>query len=219
MKRSGFTLIELLVVIAIIAILAAILFPVFAKARAKARQTTCLSNIKQITLGTMMYVQDWDEKFPYNNYSIEGPGRKIQPYIKNLQIYICPEQAWAAWGWPGPGLGRFGDPRIAYNYNYFLFGAYVAWASPPWLSYSKSLGNIESPATCSMWNDATGDWSGIDYSDRPYAGFGGYGWECIHNDGDNVSFADRHAKWGRTIGLAYLGEDWAGYTANPDTCP
>ena len=62
--KRGFTLIELLVVIAIIAILAAILFPVFAKAREKARQTTCLSNVKQITLGILQYAQDYDERFP-----------------------------------------------------------------------------------------------------------------------------------------------------------
>ncbi len=64
MVKKGFTLIELLVVIAIIAILAAILFPVFARAREKARQTSCLSNIKQLTLGVQMYVQDFDERFP-----------------------------------------------------------------------------------------------------------------------------------------------------------
>src|SRR5947209_8124039 len=66
MKRRGFTLIELLVVIAIIAILAAILFPVFAQAREKARSISCLSNIKQTTLSAVMYVQDYDEKFPIN---------------------------------------------------------------------------------------------------------------------------------------------------------
>jgi prepilin-type N-terminal cleavage/methylation domain-containing protein len=71
--RRGFTLIELLVVIAIIAILAAILFPVFAQARAKARQTQCLSNSKQIGMAMMQYVQDYDELYPVNNFSYGRP--------------------------------------------------------------------------------------------------------------------------------------------------
>ena len=68
--RRGFTLIELLVVIAIIAILAAILFPVFARAREKARQSSCLSNVKQLTLGILMYADDYDEKFPVQDYTV-----------------------------------------------------------------------------------------------------------------------------------------------------
>ena len=111
-RNKGFTLIELLVVIAIIAILAAILFPVFAQARAKARQTACLSNLKQMNLGIQMYIQDYDESFPFwawgQSYSggadgWNGPGSKgtpnhfeslwinsIYPYTKNGQIYACP---------------------------------------------------------------------------------------------------------------------------------
>jgi prepilin-type N-terminal cleavage/methylation domain-containing protein len=107
--RHGFTLIELLVVIAIIAILAAILFPVFAQARDKARQASCLSNAKQIGLGAMMYLQDYDETFPWqdpndwatqldmgagfwgNNFRtyIVWPFR-ILPYVKNQQVFTCP---------------------------------------------------------------------------------------------------------------------------------
>src|SRR3569623_1503038 len=105
--KSGFTLIELLVVIAIIAILAAILFPVFAQAREKARAISCLSNVKQINLGFMMYMQDYDETWlyrpggsardecgwryvcdadaPYENWDIV-----VQPYLKNYQITACP---------------------------------------------------------------------------------------------------------------------------------
>lgn len=105
-RKSGFTLIELLVVIAIIAILAAILFPVFAQAREKARQTSCLSNTKQIGLGLIMYVQDFDERMPgdlpqipsINNsptapndyWSREPYDSQLTPYIKSTGIFTCP---------------------------------------------------------------------------------------------------------------------------------
>src|SRR6059058_2594607 len=99
-QRRGFTLIELLVVIAIIAILAAILFPVFAKAREKARATSCLSNTKQLGAGLLMYIQDYDERMPggcFANFGcgIATPGNTgtnyttlatLQPYVKNAQV-------------------------------------------------------------------------------------------------------------------------------------
>jgi len=99
--RKAFTLIELLVVIAIIAILAAILFPVFAQAREQARKITCTSNLKQLGTAVMMYVQDNDEQFPFgNNWSrLTNPcGNKYQlyPYVKNLQVFHCPsDTTWA----------------------------------------------------------------------------------------------------------------------------
>jgi prepilin-type N-terminal cleavage/methylation domain-containing protein/prepilin-type processing-associated H-X9-DG protein len=111
-RKPGFTLIELLVVIAIIAILAAILFPVFAQARDRARSATCISNLKQMGLAWMMYTQDYDEMFPYSypgasDGSGDGPegicqfimqvsgftgwiGNSLIPYIKNVQIFECP---------------------------------------------------------------------------------------------------------------------------------
>src|SRR5579862_9418927 len=92
-RQKGFTLIELLVVIAIIAILAAILFPVFAQAREKARAISCASNEKQMALGVLQYVQDYDETWPIGdswgggfNYDKSWVGL-IQPYIKNLNIF------------------------------------------------------------------------------------------------------------------------------------
>ena len=108
MRKQGFTLIELLVVIAIIAILAAILFPVFARAREKARQASCSSNLKQLALGFQMYAQDYDESLPYSGCTVDSLGSwiymtaaapnqtynvtlgGIYPYIKNRQIFICP---------------------------------------------------------------------------------------------------------------------------------
>src|SRR5215475_8241993 len=94
-RFQGFTLIELLVVIAIIAVLAAILFPVFAQAREKARQTSCASNTRQLSLGVLMYAQDYDETLvPTQILSPEGDGdlwpTLVQPYIKNDQVRRCP---------------------------------------------------------------------------------------------------------------------------------
>lgn len=104
-SRRAFTLIELLVVIAIIAILAAILFPVFAQARDKARQTSCLSNNRQMGIALMMYVQDYDETYPGNlqlEETIANPSKpflrkpfdmQLLPYIKNTQIFFCPSDS------------------------------------------------------------------------------------------------------------------------------
>jgi prepilin-type N-terminal cleavage/methylation domain-containing protein/prepilin-type processing-associated H-X9-DG protein len=105
--RRGFTLIELLVVIAIIAILAAILFPVFARAREKARQTSCISNLKQINLALQMYVQDYDERLPtsggtpcnaddgrtFDDRTMPPFWLQVEPYVKNFQLFSCPSAA------------------------------------------------------------------------------------------------------------------------------
>ena len=92
--NSAFTLIELLVVIAIIAILAAILFPVFARARENARRSSCQSNLKQVGLGILQYVQDYDEKFPpaavYPGTENNGYQELVQPYVKSTQLFVCP---------------------------------------------------------------------------------------------------------------------------------
>ncbi len=131
MRRRGFTLIELLVVIAIIAILAAILFPVFAKARAKARQTSCLSNVRQIGTAHLSYCQDYDGGFvpvynDGNNGTINIPiprimwADQIMPYVKNRQLFQCPSSNASDWGAttnPGNG-GPVGNMQwTRYNMN------------------------------------------------------------------------------------------------------
>ncbi len=131
-KRTprAFTLIELLVVIAIIAILAAILFPVFAQAREKARQTSCLSNMKQIGLGMMQYVQDYDETYStayyHNAFNPASGGTSLgythwsfllQPYIKSDQIWVCPSDQFGGHAptcWTGNNRGA-GAPDYATN--------------------------------------------------------------------------------------------------------
>lgn len=119
--RRGFTLIELLVVIAIIAILAAILFPVFARARENARRASCQSNLKQIGLGIMQYTQDYDEKLPSRlNFGPTLPDQRnwrdvIQPYVKSTQLFACPSNTGntqPTW----PQLDPKGPPR-SYSIN------------------------------------------------------------------------------------------------------
>jgi prepilin-type N-terminal cleavage/methylation domain-containing protein/prepilin-type processing-associated H-X9-DG protein len=135
LKRiSGFTLIELLVVIAIIAILAAILFPVFAKVREKARQISCASNEKQLALGLLQYVQDSDETYPggdsYGIYSQEGRGwaSRIYPYVKSTAVYKCNDDPTAQSGHLVP---------VSYGINANLGGIFV----PP-----RALASLTAPS-------------------------------------------------------------------------
>src|SRR5687767_53025 len=118
-RKSGFTLIELLVVIAIIAILAAILFPVFARARENARRASCQSNMKNIALGFKQYIQDYDELYPRALAGVAVNPKvgnmnwadQLDPYIKSSQIWQCPSDATAV-GATGSGLG------YSYSYGY-----------------------------------------------------------------------------------------------------
>ena len=172
-RLKGFTLIELLVVIAIIAILAAILFPVFARAREKARQTSCLSNTKQIGLAMLSYAQDYDEKLTGRRVpNLSGVTnyywwQVINPYVKNAQIFTCPSNSSAA---------------VGYAYNLCGLGA----------SPGMSLGNIQKPAGIVM----VGDWGNqCGTKAKPPPAGTCYCPKFIHNDGSNFVHADGHAKW------------------------
>jgi prepilin-type N-terminal cleavage/methylation domain-containing protein/prepilin-type processing-associated H-X9-DG protein len=191
MRRPGFTLIELLVVIAIIAILAAILFPVFARAREKARQTSCLSNVKQLSLGMWMYAQDYDELLPhYADHgcypATPGPTRwmwdaLITPYTKNAQISRCPSL---------PATAQ----SIGPNY-YHIINCALSGTTP---IGGVSLGQIQVPAQAMMLSDTdaaliycrvcypTGSRAGEPYGRVPMD---------RHNEGNNIGYADGHAKW------------------------
>jgi len=126
-KRIAFTLIELLVVIAIIAILAAILFPVFATAREKARQTACASNLKQLALATIQYCQDFDENMPCGG-GVGGPMTgggwnipyswvaQVYPYVKSTAVFTCPSDPNQPWG-TGLAGGNYYEQSYAMNYN------------------------------------------------------------------------------------------------------
>src|SRR5687767_3027434 len=161
-RRHGFTLIELLVVIAIIAILAAILFPVFAQARDKARAASCLSNQKQIGNAVMMYVQDYDETMPTfylwyytpNTTRAFGMFEGLQPYVKNEGVYICPSFKWTSTNFrPAmPNATGFFGRSFTASYTGILtlsnFTAATGGITSVW-KFDKSgtkLGEVEHPA-------------------------------------------------------------------------
>lgn len=181
-NRRAFTLIELLVVIAVIAILAAILFPVFARAREKARQTNCLSNLKQFGLATMSYCQDYDEKYPGHtsqagNPSLDWPFA-LMPYVKSAQIIRCPSAL------PPPTHMTIDNQPLCYGFN--------CW----YLSFNR-ISRVEDAAGTILCADSNGDNRiGPDYPVRE-ARVSGCG-HCLmvrHNGGLNVTFADGHAKF------------------------
>ena len=209
----GFTLIELLVVIAIIAILAAILFPVFARARENARRSSCMSNLKQISLGIFQYTQDYDEKFPIHNDSSKTPGGYggwsvlLDPYLKSKQILQCPSDSTLAPTTPNQG----GYTDYAINLTLSYDGAAARGLSLAALTYpSLTVALCEdfdpnastSPASLGFFWSAGN--AAVTNGTTVAAGFATFrgtapnsGAAQRHLDGANFAFTDGHVKWYR----------------------
>ncbi len=200
MRKRGFTLIELLVVIAIIAILAAILFPVFARAKEKAKQASCLSNTKQMGLGLMMYISDYDECIPfyYAPYNKPRPPELpdltaisdygmfwqdlIYPYVKNLDIYKCPSSKNYR-GTPREYIGSYGG-----NYHWVFSNGYSSSL------LIRNLMDFLQPAETFTVIEAQ---SYITRADPGIPSSSGGYWGLVnsrHNDQNNILFLDGHAK-------------------------
>jgi prepilin-type N-terminal cleavage/methylation domain-containing protein/prepilin-type processing-associated H-X9-DG protein len=219
-SRPGFTLIELLVVIAIIAILAAILFPVFAQARSKARQASCLSNEKQVGLAIAMYAQDYDEVLPGNEQPFAGAGqplgwmqpydpaspityrvwaREIMPYVKNMAVFRCPEaRPRSADGDCGPAATTpceiTGIPNAGTT-NYLMNG----------IADTRPLAAIPTPADIIIVHEVRNynriaqqkPYIVVEGGKRIATGITHAYYDKPHNEGANLVFCDGHVKYQR----------------------
>ncbi len=227
-KFRGFTLIELLVVIAIIAILAAILFPVFAKAREKARQISCVSNLKQLGLGFTQYSQDNDETMPganaayykaggaYSDY-VGGWANMIYPYVKSTGVYACPDDGTAA-------------PKCSYSMNYAVWnndnndgadnGLNISKFSSPantqllWegRTTSGAAGDPSQPVTSKTTAVGQADWDG-----RANVVANWHDMDTTH--AANYLAADGHAKYLKLAAVSFWNNGIAPTRASPDALP
>jgi len=204
-RGTGFTLIELLVVIAIIAILASILFPVFARARENARRTSCASNLKQIGLGVMQYTQDYDERYPRSAYICSAGNvankelacvttsdyilwyHALYPYTKSIQIFNCPSAADAQL--------QKSNASGQWICNYYpSYGWSVIWngSSESVVFDGIALASVEDPSGTIFAGDSTRYRMG---AELPNSGGNSDQPNPLHLDGTNYLWADGHVKW------------------------
>jgi len=227
MRARAFTLIELLVVIAIIAILAAILFPVFAQAREAARKSQCTSNVKQLLTGTLMYCQDYDERFPGWAGGPPSPGagdawtlpqgsgwwfNQIQPYIKNYGLYTCPSDnrpfsangsGCGSCGW-GHAIVTGSNPNRYFQLSYGINEFIAAWNQ----TYNRQAA-IPRPADTSVIAEAFGplynEWDGqgmFRITQARYGEWGSWGGAADNQNWEKWKAYAAHAQEGEVIGYA-----------------
>ena len=215
-ERAGFTLIELLVVIAIIAVLAAILFPVFAQAREKARQTSCLSNVRQMGFGVTMYTQDYDETFPLaataTPQGFLNWHHLTDPYVNNKQVWVCPSADLPIRDGLGSLVCHYGFNTYYLNAGVNVFNIYslnnapgvtlAAVADPTrtvMLADCRGINGYQTPSHLSTYllppSQPPGS-AGANYWGRP---------DPRHAQGVVVELLDGHAKWFPTRGF-YSGQ-------------
>lgn len=212
MKRQrGFTLIELLVVIAIIAILAAILFPVFIAAKDKGMQAVCIGNQRQLGTAVMQYVRDWHDTFPfyrasiaYSNYSpgVSWPPYKthrygafypLANYLRNVKVLMCPSAS------PNAGDKVPHAPYIS-NINVNGYGPSALWGVEYFNNYVPNYGAKVSEIVLPTRVVCTAEWN-FQWWGRPDPGFNHYMVPGLHNGGMNITFADGHARWYSVQGM------------------
>lgn len=213
-KYHGFTMVELLVVVGVIAVLASMLFPVFAQAREKARASTCTSHLQGLTMAMLMYVQDYDEQLPLAVALTSTPPffapwhNLIDPYVRNKQVWLCPSSSI-------PANDADGSPTSHFGYNaYYLTKLERDFSNVGTTQTGVRMSAVVSPGETVVLTDAqasiSGSRCGLDgkYLLPPsLPNTDCWGLPSVrHTDGCNVSWLDGHVQW-RRLDQFYSGQN------------